>query len=179
MTDRTKLWIADKMKELMKRKTINKIRVSEICEAAGIDRSTFYYHFKDKYALVAWIFYFSAMRIDVTDPASSARHMRQMKEDILFYKRAFEDTSQNALWKYMLEYFVQANVSAAEEILGTDSLSPEIIFDIRLYCYGAVGMAREWIVLNGPETAETIVQRTFACMPQTLKDIYAPAPALL
>lgn len=45
------------MKELMKRKSINRIRVCEICEEAEIDRSTFYYHFKDKYALVAWIFY--------------------------------------------------------------------------------------------------------------------------
>ncbi len=173
MADRTKLWIAGKMKELMKRKSINKIRVSEICGEAEIDRSTFYYHFKDKYALVAWIFYCSAMRVDVTDPASSAKHMRQMKKDMLFYKRAFEDTSQNALWKYMLEYFVEENISAVKDLLGTDSLSPEIIFDIRLYCYGAVGMAREWIVQNSPESAETIVQRTFACMPQTLKKIYA------
>ena len=46
MAERTKLWIADKMKSLMKKKSIDKIRITEICQAAEIERSTFYYHFK-------------------------------------------------------------------------------------------------------------------------------------
>ena len=46
MAERTKLWIADKMKALMKKKPIDKIRITEICQAAEIERSTFYYHFK-------------------------------------------------------------------------------------------------------------------------------------
>ena len=53
MAEITKLWIANKMRELMKYKSIDKIRVTEICKAAGIERPTFYYHFKDKYDLVA------------------------------------------------------------------------------------------------------------------------------
>lgn len=51
-----KLWIAKQMKDLMKTKTIDKIRVTDICKAAEIERSTFYYHFQDKYELVAWFF---------------------------------------------------------------------------------------------------------------------------
>ena len=42
MADITKLWIADKMREIMKRKPLSKIRVTENCEAAGIERPTFY-----------------------------------------------------------------------------------------------------------------------------------------
>ena len=53
MAERTKIWIADKMKELMKTKPLDKIRVTEICRAAEIERPTFYYHFKDKYDLLA------------------------------------------------------------------------------------------------------------------------------
>ena len=74
MADVTKLWIASKMKKLMERKPISKIRVSEICRLAEIERSTFYYHFKDKYDLVAWIFYYSAEDMDVIDPAAAAAH---------------------------------------------------------------------------------------------------------
>ena len=51
----SEIWIADQMRELMKRKPLSKIRITEICRAAEIERSTFYYHFKDKYDLIAWI----------------------------------------------------------------------------------------------------------------------------
>jgi GGDEF domain-containing protein len=37
MAERTKLWIADKMKSLMKMKSIDKIRITEICQAAEND----------------------------------------------------------------------------------------------------------------------------------------------
>ena len=46
MTDLTKRWIAEKMREIMKHKPIDKIRVTEICKAADIERPTFYYHVK-------------------------------------------------------------------------------------------------------------------------------------
>ena len=44
---------------------------------------------------------------DITSPASAAAGMNRMKQEILFYRRAYEDSSQNALWRYMLEYFVR------------------------------------------------------------------------
>ena len=44
MAEITKLWIAGQMRELMKHKPIGKIRVTEICKAADIERPTFYYH---------------------------------------------------------------------------------------------------------------------------------------
>ena len=47
MAERTKIWIAEKMRKLMEKKSIEKIRVTEICRAAEIERPTFYYHFRD------------------------------------------------------------------------------------------------------------------------------------
>ena len=73
MAEITKLWIANKMRELMKYKSIDKIRVTEICKAAGIERPTFYYHFKDKYDLVAWMFFQEAYDTDVISVESAAR----------------------------------------------------------------------------------------------------------
>ena len=57
MAKRTKLWIAAAMKRLLVKKPLDKIRVTEICREAEIERPTFYYHFQDKYDLVAWIFF--------------------------------------------------------------------------------------------------------------------------
>ena len=38
MAERTKLWIAAAMKRLMAKKTLDKIRVTEICREAEIER---------------------------------------------------------------------------------------------------------------------------------------------
>ncbi len=172
MAERTKIWIADRMKELMKTKSLDKIRVSEICESAEIERSTFYYHFKDKYDLVAWIFFESADRTDVLDLQDAAASMKQMKNDILFYKRAYEDNSQNALWQYILEYFVQKYTKLALEKSGAETLSTQLKFSIRLYCYGAVAMTKEWVLEDNVTSAETVVKMMFDSMPESLRQIY-------
>ena len=41
----------------MVRKSFAKISISDLCEECGLNRKSFYYHFKDKYDLVNWIFY--------------------------------------------------------------------------------------------------------------------------
>ena len=53
------------------------------------------------------MFYHNAYRTDVISVDSAAKAMSQMKNDMVFYKRAYEDSSQNALWKYMVDYFVK------------------------------------------------------------------------
>ena len=53
----TKSALADAMKKLMVRKSFAKISISALCEECGLNRKSFYYHFKDKYDLVNWIFY--------------------------------------------------------------------------------------------------------------------------
>ncbi len=171
MAEITKLWIADKMREIMKHKSIDRIRVTEICKAADIERPTFYYHFKDKYDLVAWMFCTDAYGTDITSVASAAAGMNKMKQEILFYKRAYEDASQNALWHYMLEYFVRRYSDLAKKKAGSDLLDPQLAYSIRFYCMGAVGMTREWVLNDNITSAETVVTMMFHCMPEPLKSI--------
>ncbi len=174
MTDRTKIWIAETMKELMKEKSVDRIRITELCEKAGIQRPTFYYHFKDKHDLIAWIFFQSAFQTDILDRQSAAEAMRQMKNELTFYKRAYADVSQNALWQYMLEYFSEQYEKKAMELLKTDSLDRGLTFGIRLYCYGCVGMTKEWALSDHITPAGTVVQMMFDSMPRNLHDIFFP-----
>ena len=171
MAEITKLWIADKMKDLMKQKPIDKIRVTEICKAAEIERPTFYYHFKDKYDLVAWIFFQSANQTDVVSLESASDGMKRMKQDFLFYKRAYEDSSQNALWAYMLEYFVKRYEKIAKENLRTDVLDTQLKFSIRHYCYGSVGMTKEWLLYDNTTSAEVVVEMMFNSMPENISEL--------
>ena len=169
MAQITKLWIAEKMRALLKQKPLEKIRVTEICQAAGIERPTFYYHFRDKYDLMAWIFCHSAAETDVVSAESSVEAMRRMKSDILFYRRAHEDASQNALWKYMHEYFVRRYTALAKEKLGADVLDAQLAYSIRFYCMGAVGMTQEWVLNDNITSAETLVRMMFASMPENMR----------
>ena len=172
MAERTKLWIAGAMKKLLARKPLEKIYVTEICREAEIERPTFYYHFKDKYDLMAWIFFQGAFQTDVISVQSAAESMNQMRNDYIFYKRAYEDSSQNPMWSYMLEYFVKRYTEAAKEKSGVETLDIQTQYSIRLYCYGAVGMTREWLLYDNITPARTIVEMMFASMPENMRKIF-------
>jgi AcrR family transcriptional regulator len=54
--DHTNRHIADAFLSLTRRRPYQEITVTDIIEAAGCSRRTYYYHFKDKQDLVIWIF---------------------------------------------------------------------------------------------------------------------------
>ena len=54
MAQFTKYALENSLKKLLAQKPLNKITVSDITEDCGINRMTFYYHFKDIYDLVEW-----------------------------------------------------------------------------------------------------------------------------
>ena len=50
----TKRALSDSLKRIMQHKKLSKVTVSEIIADCGVNRKTFYYHFKDIYALLKW-----------------------------------------------------------------------------------------------------------------------------
>ena len=52
----TKKAFASALKELTKELPYSKITVGKICKQCDMNRTSFYYHFRDKYDLVNWIF---------------------------------------------------------------------------------------------------------------------------
>lgn len=171
MAERTKLWIADAMKRLLVKKPLEKVFVTDICKEAEIERPTFYYHFRDKYDLMAWIFCQQTMKTDVLSVESAAKAMNGMRQDYIFFKRAFEDSSQSPMWAYMHAYFVKRYTDIAMERSG-GVLDEQTRFSIRLYCYGTIGMTQEWMMHDNITPAETIVKMMFASMPERLKELF-------
>ena len=104
--------------------------------------------------------------------------MNRMKQEILFYKRAYEDSSQNALWHYMVEYFTKRYTDLAKEKLGSDLLDTQLAYSIRFYCMGSVGMTQEWVLTDNITSAETVVQMMFKSMPEDLRKIFFRDDAL-
>ena len=55
MSKNTKHVLGDSLKKLLQKKPLNKITVTEIVNDCGLNRMTFYYHFKDIYDLLEWV----------------------------------------------------------------------------------------------------------------------------
>lgn len=63
MSDLTKRALEQSLKNLLLQKPLHKITISDIADDCGINRMTFYYHFKDIYDLVDWILVEDASKI--------------------------------------------------------------------------------------------------------------------
>lgn len=53
-TLRRKRALSEALKQLMRKKPLNRITVNEVLALCGLSRSTFYYHFEDIYHLLRW-----------------------------------------------------------------------------------------------------------------------------
>ena len=104
----TKKALADSMKQLMKEKPFDKISVTDICEYCGMNRKSFYYHFKDKYDLVNWIYYTEFIMMAGLRQFGSAWDLLEAVADLFyssqdFYKRALEVEGQNSFRDYFCD----------------------------------------------------------------------------
>ncbi len=97
--------------------------------------------------------------------------MAKMKEEIIFYKRAYEDNSPNALWTYMHTYFTKRYIDLIKKKLNVNTLSFELEYMVKFYCMGAVGMTRDWVLNDNITSSKTIVKLMFSSMPSQIKDI--------
>ena len=96
------------MKKLMRQKSFSKISVSDICIDCGINRKSFYYHFRDKYDLVNWIFYTDFILLATTktfrDGWDLIRTLAELfYDDREFYRCALEIEGQNSFRDYFFE----------------------------------------------------------------------------
>jgi len=103
----TKKALAESMKKLMEERPMKKINISDIVEGCNMNRQSFYYHFKDKYDLVNWIYY-TEFIVTIKDlPMSSWEILEKICEffykNKIFYKNAFQVTGQNSFSEYFIE----------------------------------------------------------------------------
>ena len=55
--------LADSLKKLAEKRSVEKITIKEITDQAGVIRPTFYNHFQDKFELIEWI-----IKTDLLEP---------------------------------------------------------------------------------------------------------------
>ena len=105
----TKKALAAALKSLMQTQAFEKISVGEICEVCELSRKSFYYHFKDKYDLVEWIFHTefitAVTSARVTDRWVFVRALCDyFYRERAFYAKLFHLTGQHSFRQYFSEY---------------------------------------------------------------------------
>ena len=104
----TKRALASALKDLMQQIPFQKISVADVCQKCDMNRKSFYYHFRDKYELMNWIFDMDFIKVMDTAPADDpiAALMalgRIMYDNRGFYRNALAVQGQNSLREHIHE----------------------------------------------------------------------------
>lgn len=182
LKDRTKVLLANTLQDMLADAPLSKIRVVDICRRAEVRKQVFYYHFKDKYDLAAWIFdrdyhdvngssLFENGPISETldDIASRSTEMfNRLWAKREFYARLFSEQSQNSIQEYIVQ-------RATEELFGymkkrhqDVEVSSTMALQLNHYAYGSFNNLADWLTGKVIATPEELVEYELAVMPSFL-----------
>ena len=152
----TKKLLADCIKEMMEEKPFSKISVADICEECQLNRKSFYYHFKDKYQLVNWIYYDEFIKnIENEEFASVWELLKELCEYLYankeFYKKVFEIEGQNSFNDYFTEQLEPLLTKSMERIVEENE---DREFHVLFYSFALLASLRRWLSEYGQFSAD-------------------------
>ena len=166
MSQITKRALAASLKKLLAEKALDKITVTDLTEDCGVNRQTFYYHFRDIYDLVEWIY---------TSEASAAlgekktydtwqqgflEIFRYAQENRAFVLRTYHSLSREHLERYLFsEAYALLEGVVEEQAAGRSIRSEDKAFIANFYKYGFVGLMLDWIGAGMKEEPRALVGR--------------------
>jgi len=144
----TKKLLADTMKKLAAKKNLDKISISELVEAAGLNRQTFYYHFQDKQELIWWIFDYDFAHL------KDKKNHNILLDDLIehmylekdFYIDAIASDAQNNLRTHMYEVCNNRCAERLKQILGDRHMDEKYMdMVVGIYTNAVVGTLAQWM----------------------------------
>lgn len=162
----TKHALANAMKELMKEKPFEKIHVNDICEKCNMNRKSFYYHFKDKYDLVNWIFdtEFSeiAYQKQYNDPRSLMCDVCEyLYANRDFYKKALSIQGQNSFSDHFRDLLLFVIDKTLQNVLEMDTIGK---FQNDFFADAFVMAFQRWILEYSNMTASDFMEQITLCL---------------
>lgn len=166
MAQTTKKMLAQALAELLKTKPLNKITISDITGKCGVNRMTFYYHFKDIYELVDWIFMetsFIALERNIYSgnwQKGIQRLMENALENRVIIKNVFNSLSRGQIERYFMQVFKKVFDDIIDEMSGEmDIASADKEFVSYFYNKAFCGLVLDWIGSGMKETPDEEVDR--------------------
>lgn len=156
----TKQRIANTMKELVQSRNFASVSVGDLIRRCGISRNTFYYHFRDKYEVVSWIFChevepllasFDRMENWTRGLSELCLYLQANRE---FYIRVLEVEGQNSFCECLTQFYQQL-IHTLLVKNGRQFLSQRQMANVsRFISAGIVAEIRHW-ACNGMKTDPT------------------------
>lgn len=146
----TKKALAMAMKTLMDKMPFNKINVGHICDMCDLNRKSFYYHFKDKYDLVNWIYYTEFIETIQTQLYIDGWVFlndicKYFYKNRTFYINAFEVSGQNSFQDYFREVLHPFVFNYLKEILTTDENDENLEFFSIFFADAFIVAIERWL----------------------------------
>ena len=166
MSQFTKRALEDSLKHLLLKKPLNKITINDIAVDCGINRMTFYYHFKDIYDLVEWVCLEDAKR--ALDGKSSydtwqqgfVRIFRAVQENKPFVMNVYRCVSREQVEHYLTPLTDDLLMGVINELSADMVVREEDkAFIARVYSYAFVGLMLDWIKDDMRSDPEKLVAR--------------------
>ncbi len=166
MSQFTKRALEESLKHLLLKKPLNKITINDITEDCGINRMTFYYHFKDIYDLVEWSCLEDAQRaLDGKKTYDSWQRgfvqiFKAVLENKPFIMNVYRCVSREQVERYLQPLTDQLIMGVIEELSrGMVVREEDKAFIARVYSYAFVGLMLDWIKDDMRAEPETLVKR--------------------
>lgn len=140
----TKHALAAALRSLMTELPFEKINVAQICQRCDMNRKSFYYHFKDKYDLVNWIFDTEFIALIKQEDLGSdykehwvfiEKTCQYFYQNHGFYRKALQIKGQNSFDEHFREYIRPLLADRLAYLFGSnqiDEFSMDFVTDATL-----------------------------------------------
>lgn len=166
MSQVTKRALAASLKHLLLQKPLHKITINDIAEDCGINRMTFYYHFKDIYDLIEWTCEEDASRALAgqktydTWQQGLLQIFEAVQENKPFIMNVYHSVSREQVENYLYKLTYELLIGVVrEKAEGMSVREEDQEFLATVYKYAFVGLMLDWIKNDMKGDPEVIVDR--------------------
>ena len=165
-TDFYKLCMADALLRLMKEKDYDVITVAEICETAGVGRTTFYRHLDNKSGKEDLLLF----KISYEWDRYKERHEKEIAENKNMGMSSYIYESRDLFSMLYKKGLITVLMKAFEILVpGEEAVDKNLSYRMAFFTYGYFGIIYQWIKYDFDETPEQIKAHIDGAMLSALK----------
>lgn len=162
----TRKALASALVDLMQNKDFHKISVAEICGKCNMNRKSFYYHFKDKYDLMNWIFdmqlrEYTRSQSCMSDWELMLRIARCIYDNRKFYANALNVHGQNSLNEHIRELAEPGIYEKLRENMPGDRITS---FHVNFFTDAMLAAFYRWVCGENCAPPEEFLEMIRCCM---------------
>lgn len=167
MSDLTKQALIASFKKLLETEPFDKITISDITNDCGLSRQTFYYHFRDIFDMIRWIYNSESLN-EIGGRGGYGTwqdKIRELFDYTLNNKSLILGTFNSKCRNDLVGYYMDVNIRKISDIVEMksdgDIAEKDKKFIASVYAYAFVGIMVDWISDGMKESSEEMVDRVY------------------